>query len=1468
MKYTTIRIEGAILSADILDKIEQSELGGQAAKDFGFDPRVKVKDEIARAWADAQYLWRIFKNQRERVDEKATGTSETRRFWILPLLGLLGYDPQLSRADIISGKSYAISHRDTNRKDFLIHIMGFRDNLDKKRQDSGPRMSPHALVQEYINLTEHLYAIVTNGLQLRLLRDSSRLIKLSFIEFDLETMMEDDHYADFAIMYRLIHASRMPQNVEAGPESLIEKYHQDALDSGSRIREGLSNAVEKSIITFANGFLQHPQNTVLREKVEASELKSSDYYQMLLRLIYRILFLMVTEERHLIYPKRCNREKQEIYYNYYSTQRLRRLCEKRYLADKRYSDLWIAMKQTFRLFEDAKYGTPLDIQPLNGDLFGYNALDILNESALDNKTLLECLQNLNVFTNKYSGQKIRVNYASLNVEEFGSVYEGLLEYDAVFSRDNGSWQFRFVKGHERSASGSHYTPEELVQPLIKHSLDYIIEDRLKQSELVSSQIANSEVANSEIVSKPLDEAEINYLIGGEFGKDSVVSGLGGLAEKFESGGGSLSSQQGISSRGDIRNDESDQTGGDFHSGEYRRRMGEKLIQRIHSVSQDLARQSERIGNPSYLSGADQLDQQKFRSITIAENRGNWENVARTYLQSEKQLTIWRLLPDTTRYSLLATRYLLSITVCDVACGSGHFLLNAARRIGTELAKVRTGEDQPSPEPLRNAIRDVIRHCIYGVDKNPLAVELCKVALWLEAHNPGEPLTFLDHRIRCGDAIVGLAHAEELTNGIANEAFKCLPDDDKTVAAKFLKSNKSERDNPEQTSIAFCQEMTSGIESLSRLFTDLKEMPDHSPTDIELKKQKYLEITAGANYWRLKTLADIRTAQFFIHKTEENANKLITDATYKQYLRGLHPVGQAVAKALAVAQEKHFFHWFLEFPEVFAKGGFDCILGNPPFLGGQKISGTFGKDYLEYLKFAYAPAGSCDIVTYFYRRIFDIIRPRGFQSLLATNTIAQGGAREGGLDVIRDQGGSINHAVRSMKWPGMAAVEVSLVTIYKGKWQKEFTLDRKPVKTITTYLDDSQVTGDPYPLKQNENKSFQGSIVLGKGFVLTPEEARRLIEKNPRNKDVLFPYLNGEDLNTNPDQSPSRWVINFHDWPLNREQDEAEASAKNTDPKDPPYASDYPDCLEIVERLVKPERLMQKGDRGAEYWWQFLRMRGELYRTIAPLERVLVIPETTKHLTFDFEPTNLVFSHAIKIIVTENYYDFTLLKSDIHLYWVWKNSSTLESRMKYITSDAYETFPFPQNLCIEIENELEQIGKTYHEFRRQLMLKMQLGLTKTYNQFHNSALSEIASSEVVSSEIANGEVVSSEIVKKMDKDSAFLYKHLQRTPGTYSFNEAVRDIFSLRELHKQMDLAVLKAYGWEDIDLAHDFYEVDYLPENDRIRYTISPAARREVLKRLLELNHKIHEEEVAAGLWDKKGRGMKENKKQISAFDE
>ncbi|HQX52396.1 MAG TPA: N-6 DNA methylase, partial [Planctomycetaceae bacterium] len=694
MRYPSIRIEGSILSSDIIDAIEREEKGFQKAKDFGLDASAKVKDEIASTWADARDQWRIFSRKVETLKDNATGTTETRNFWMTPLLGLLGYNIELAtKGEEINGKNYPISHRDTRRGEFPIHIVGCNESLDKRRVDGTKRMSPHALAQEYLNLTEHLYAVVSNGRLLRLLRDSTRLVKLSFLEFDLDRMFEEELFADFAILFRLLHASRMPVAQESAAESVIEIYHQDALDSGSRIRAGLSSAVEKSIKSLANGFLKHPANQSLRQSISSGKIDSKTYYQWQLRLIYRLLFLMVIEERDLIFAPKSERRNRDIYYSYYGISRLRKLSEHRHFADRSYQDAWQGLRHTFLLFEDRGHGKKLGIAPLAGELFEHKALGQLADCELDNEVLLTCLRNLSLFTNPINGQTMRVNYAALNVEEFGSVYEGLLEYDPQILDVEGSFEFSFVAGDDRASSGSHYTPDELVQPLIKHSLDYIIADKLKEP------------------------------------------------------------------------------------------------------------------NPE--------------------------------------------------------KALLSITVCDVACGSGHILLNAARRIATELAIVRTGDDQPTPTAFRAAVRDVIRNCIYGVDLNPLAVELCKVSLWLEAHIPGEPLNFLDHHIKCGNAIVGLAHREELQRGIPDEAFATLPDDDKEVAAELRKKNKAERQGYQ--SLDFAGRRTEDLNALQSGFAAVAKLPENTPEEISNKQKEYNKFRAGAHLQNLKTLADCQRALKTSHR---------------------------------------------------------------------------------------------------------------------------------------------------------------------------------------------------------------------------------------------------------------------------------------------------------------------------------------------------------------------------------------------------------------------------------------------------------------------------------------------------------------------------------------------------------------------------------------------------------------------------
>jgi hypothetical protein len=1002
MKYPSIRIEGSILSPDILERIE--DLPGQKPVDFGFDSSAKVKDEIARAWADAQDYWRIFQRKLEALKPNSPATTETRQQWMVPFLGLLGYQLEYqAKGAELNGKIYSISHRATNRANTPVHIIGYREpaGLDRKPEVANVRMSAHAVVQEFINLHDQLYALVTNGRILRLLRDSSRLIKLSYLEFDLDRIFTDNLFADFAILYRLLHVSRLPIRNEASAESLIEKYHQDSLDSGARIRDGLSRAVERAIRDFANGFLSHSDNDTLRAAVASGSLKPEEYYKDLLRLIYRLLFLMVIEERDLVFPANAPNRQRDLYNRFYSVQRLRLLSEKRYLADPRRHDLWLALLATFRLFEAGGPGEKLGVAPLAGDLFSHNAIGSLLDCTLGNDVLLSCLRSLSLYEHPETRQLIRVNYGALNVEEFGSVYEGLLEYEPTFISESGKPEFSFKAGDERSRTGSHYTPDDLVQPLIKHSLDYLIADRLKEK--------NPEAA------------------------------------------------------------------------------------------------------------------------------------------------------------------LLDLRVADIACGSGHILLAAARRIATELAIVRTGEEQPSPSAYRTALRDVIRTCIYGVDLNPLAVELCKVALWLEAHNPGQPLNFLDHHIKCGNAIVGFVRKEDVDKGVPDEAFATMPGDDKDIAAKWRKINKKERKDHAVGQLQLAPAVQKRLDGLLTEWNRLSALPEKTPAQIDAKKAQFEKYAESAEAFLLSQVVSIPIAQFYTPKTPENEAVLVTDATFRRFWNdGLPAQGQGAANAWATALQKRFFHWFLEFPDIVARGGFHCILGNPPYLGGQALSGTYGYPFCNYVKWEYEPTGLSELVVFFLRRIYRLLKPAGFTAFITTNSIKDGDIRKDGLEQVAARGGEINMAVRGIKWPGRANLVVSLVAIHKGSWRGCRQLDGREVSHINPFFEDSDVAPDAAALRENSDRVFQGSIFLGDGFLLTSEETVQLRRLDTRNGDVLFPVLNGQEINNNPDQQSNRHIINFFDWGLEK-------------------AQTYPGPFAILEDRVRQERLSNA--RVAHLpWWLYERAR--------------------------------------------------------------------------------------------------------------------------------------------------------------------------------------------------------------------------------------------------------------------------------------
>ncbi len=795
---TAIQIQGSLLAPDMTSQLVAGSIKGQSPSDFGFGKNDKLPDEIAAAWGDAKAYWTAYQRALSRLDDNETATKITRELWAIPLLKSLGYHLEYTaKAEVVDGQTYAISHRAVKSDDSAItnyppvHIIGCRVKLDEKPPSGKPRLSVHSLIQEYLNKTEHLWAIATNGYRWRLLRDCSLMTRLSYIEFDLQQILEGENFAEFGLFYRLFHRSRLPEGMEDADECLLEYYHQEALQQGGRVRERLRDGVEKALIQLGKGFLQHSQNEALREKVCSSALAHSEdgalkrnyeleYYRQLLRLIYRLLFLMVAESRELLFIG-DDIEKNRIYREYYSIERLRSLAERPRYRREGFQDLWQGLRVTFRLFDENWRGELLGLSPLNGDLFGSNTLSDLDDCAIDNYDLLVAIRELSLYQDK--SQLRRVNYSALDVEELGSVYETLLDFHPQINEHQGKYEFALIFGSDRKTTGSYYTPPQLVQQLIKTALEPVIEEKVS-----SCASAHSE-----------DRAP----------KHNHVQAL------------------------------------------------------------------------------------------------------------------------------------LSLKVVDPACGSGHFLLAAARRIGKELAKIRTGETEPGYEPLRQATRDVIQNCIYGVDINPLAVDLCKVALWIEGFCSGKPLNFLDHRIKCGNSLVGVLDINCLDEGIPDNAYKPVTGDEKKLATNLKKRNKKERENQGQLSIF--EKLSTQRSEYAQTWRELGEIPETTPQQVKQKEKQYRETRKNQTWWRDYSACNLWTAAFFMGLTEENLQLLPTTAALSRLVRSsasaqsgdgalkrYYELQNIVDAANQLAKEKRFFHWCLEFPEVFEEGGFSCVLGNPPW----------------------------------------------------------------------------------------------------------------------------------------------------------------------------------------------------------------------------------------------------------------------------------------------------------------------------------------------------------------------------------------------------------------------------------------------------------------------------------------------------------------------------------------------------------
>jgi len=785
--FTTVRTEGAVLPRDLLARIVagDKDLGGLTPDDYHLSGE-RLNEATNRSWNRLQGAWAAFRKETDALRPEACadatgaapgarganaplepGTSPTRERWLLPLFQELGYGRlPTTKAREIDGRAYAISHAWGN---VPIHLVGLNVDLDTRaaRVAGAAQASPHSLLQEFLNRSdEHLWGFVSNGLRLRILRDNRSLTRQAYVEFDLEAMMNGEAYADFGLLYLLCHQSRVEG--ERPEDCWLERWSRAAEAQGTRALDQLRKGVEEAISALGAGFLAHSDNAELRRKLQAGELSAHDYYRDLLRLVYRLLFLFVAEDRGLLFDPTAPAGAKGLYTRFYSTARLRRLAERR--RGGRHSDLYQGLRLVMRkLGEDA--GCPeLGLPALGSFLFTEEGPARLGSLDIANRDLLAAVRGLAFTLDKNIRRAI--DYRNLGSEELGSVYEALLELHPEVNVPARTFALVSGGGSERKSTGSYYTPTSLIQCLLDSALDPVVAEALRK-------------------------------------------------------------------------------------------------------------------------------------------------------------------PD-------PEQALLDLKVCDPACGSGHFLVAAAHRIAKRLAALRTGDEEPSPEAQREALRAVIGRCLYGVDVNPMAVELCKVSLWMEALEPGKPLSFLEHRILCGNSLLGATPAL-LADGIPDEAFQAIEGDDKTYVSALRKRNKQERTG--QTTLLLGDAPAVTFRTLADAALELAQAPDDSVAALHEKEAWYELLTESPELAHARMAADAWCAAF-VWKKHNDAPPPITHDLFLRLTRdpGAAPVEVREEIARLTGQYR-FFHWHLAFPDVFRlpnagaasdspqagwDGGFDVVLGNPPW----------------------------------------------------------------------------------------------------------------------------------------------------------------------------------------------------------------------------------------------------------------------------------------------------------------------------------------------------------------------------------------------------------------------------------------------------------------------------------------------------------------------------------------------------------
>lgn len=749
-------------------------------------------------------------------------------------------------------------------------------------------------------------------------------------------------------------------------------------------------------------------------------------------------------------------------------------------------------------------------------------------------------------------------------------------------------------------------------------------------------------------------------------------------------------------------------------------------------------------------------------------------------------------PNRDEWVPLSADALLELKVADIACGSGAFLVAAARYLADRLVESwqRDGraadlldkwasqglDERESRLRLRTAaIREVVAQCLYGADINGMAVEMCKLSLWLVSLDPRKPFSFVDDKVFQGNSLLGLtslrqleelhidprpapAHEQtqmEFRGNVLEERLDLRHKIDKAAQLRRRLAEEIAEDDPQRSAAAKHRQM----EQLDELTRDLTTIADGviaaglplggKPGRKLDEAYENLRVAAGRAYPR----------------PGEDADSFMLDSIVDRGLT-IERLSPGVEADQARWQP---LHWCLAVPEVMSRGGFDAVIGNPPFLGGQKLTGAMGTPIRDWLVSVLAGGakGSADLAAYFFLRAMSLLRTGGDLGLIATNTIAQGGTREVGLDRMVNEGFTITRAIQSRSWPARSA---SLA--FSGVWGTSTTIpsqchreaDGIRAGFITSSLEPAgRLESVPFSLPENKGRSFQGCILVGAGFLLSLSEGERWLADDPPSRSVLRKYMNGRDLNSSPTMSPGRYVIDFFD--------SSEAESRR-----------YMQAHERLRLTVKPERELNARRSLKEKWWQFAEKRPAMRAALSNLDSAIVCAQTSATQAFVRVSTETLFDQAVVVIAEESFSVLGLLNSSIHKIWAVAWGSTRTGDPVYTPSSIFLTFPFAKN-C----EPLRRVGQILHDERNEIMLRRDLGLTKLYNLVNDPTVA--------------------------DEDDV--------------------DMARMRAIQTELDHVVMEAYGWGDVELNHGFHAYRQMT-----RWTVCPEARVEILDRLLEENHR------------------------------